>query len=245
MSNELTTIDARQLAEMAKADAALMPVTSGHHLSVRGGIMMYDGQPMGTNSLGCVVLDAVFENTYYTEPYDPDVPQSPRCYASARLQSELAPHPSMQNYPDYFKPQSATCGPCAWNAFKTAANGKGKACQNRVKLWLLPAAKFVDGQFEWFDKVEHYQRAEVATMRLPVTSVTNYKNYVNQLSATVHRPVQVVATGVTVVPDPKSQWKITFQHLANLPDEFAQILLARAATIKAAPFEGYQPPAEQ
>ena len=60
--------------------------------------------------------------------------------------------------------------------------------------------------------------AEVAALRPPVTSIKNYSNYVQTVAATLKRPPLAVITEVAVVPDPKTQFKVTFSMVKAIDD---------------------------
>jgi hypothetical protein len=157
------------------------------------------------NTLDAIVLGAMFENTYYDKPYQPDVIYPPACYAYSFTGEDMVPHEDIK------EPQNATCNGCWASKFKSAANGrKGKACGNRRKLALIPAYK----------DLADVTKAEVATMSLPVMSVPNWAMYVNKISSSNQRPPYGMITRITVKPDMKTQFKVYFEPVAELTDDF-------------------------
>jgi hypothetical protein len=71
--------------------------------------------------------------------------------------------------------------------------------------------------------------AEVAALRPPVTSIKNYSNYVQTIAATLKRPPLAVVTEIAVVPDAKTQFKVTFGMVKAIEDQAViQALIKRA-----------------
>jgi hypothetical protein len=73
------------------------------------------------------------------------------------------------------------------------------------------------------------EAAEVAALRPPVTSLKNYASYVQTIAATLKRPPLAVVTEISVVPDPKTQFKVVFTMVRSIDDtEVIQALIKRA-----------------
>lgn len=235
-------------AEQAEQYAAQHAVKGGAFLSTRGGVLSFGEEVMPGNQAPVIILDSVFENTYYQGKFDPDNVAAPICYAFGRGGDELAPHPSMQSAPDYFVPQSVECKTCPWNEYGSADKGRGKACQNRYRLTMIPAGYYQpkrgsrDFDLEIFTDPKHYQTADIAFLKLPVLSGKNYDKYVNQIASTLRRPPHGVITRVFLEPDAKAQYKAHFEMLEEVPNELAQIILARHDEAVRAPVQGYAPP---
>lgn len=107
--------------QMAKA-----PGQGGNFLSFKGATITFQKQPIG-QKLAIVALHPQFERAYYMGAYDPDNPRAPECYSF----DDIKPHEKSED------PQSPACANCKWNEFKTAENGKGKACKEVMRLALL------------------------------------------------------------------------------------------------------------
>ena len=250
---QITTYD-KVWAEQAERSAAQEQLVSGAVLSARGGTLQVGEEVLPGNQACVIVLDSVFENTYYEGKFDPDNPMPPVCYAFGRGvdgQEEMAPHESMQSDLSYFKPQHDSCKGCPKNEWGSADQGRGKACQNRRRLALIPAGYYQakrgsrDFDLQIFDDPKHFQTADIVMAKLPVMSVKNWSKYVNQIATNFHRPPHGVITRISLVPDPQSQFRFEFELIEELPDELAQVIMDRHdAAVKQA-FQGYKPPQER
>jgi hypothetical protein len=236
-------------AEMADRQAAQEKLVGGTFLSTRGGKLAFGDEQMPGNQVCAIILDAVFENTYYGQKFDPDNAAAPICYAFGRDDSsEMAPHPSMQADTNYFIPQSYDCKSCPNNVYGSADTGKGKACQNRRRLAIIPAGYYKpkrgsrDFDLELFDDPKHFETADIAYLKLPVLSVKEFSKYVNQLQATLHRPTPAVITRISLEPDEKAQYKVHFELVEGVPDSLFQIIMARHDQAVNAIIQGYQKP---
>ena len=244
---QLTTYE-KQWAEQAQAAVAQAPAQSGTFISTRGGILSFGEEELPGNQCAVIILDMVKEHTYYPEKFNPDVPASPICYAFARGDEEMAPHESMRADLTYFKPQSDTCMTCKHNEWGSADTGRGKACQNRERLALIPAGYYTpkkgsrDFDLELFNDPKHFEQADVAFIKLPVTSVAGWWKYVSQVSTAQRRPPHGVITRLFLEPDPKSQYKVHFEMIETVSDELAMIVMARHEKAVKAPMLGYSPP---
>ena len=246
-SRELTTFSPEYWREQSRAIAVSEPLGIMPTLSVRAGQLLYEGEPVVGNMALAVVIDSLRVNTYFDGVYDPDVPQAPRCYAISRDGEQMGPHTSMQEALHYFKPQSALCQDCPKNVWGSSDKGnrKGKACQNRRRLYLLAAGRWDGKQWQLFDTPAYYNKADIVQMSLPVTSVRAWSDYVHKLATTVQRPPFGVATRIAVTPHPKHQFHVNFDLFASLPDELAGPIVARRAALLAQPIQGFTPPADQ
>ena len=120
---------------------------------------------------------------------------------------------------------------CEWGSADT---GRGKAARETRRLALIPAGTFDRmGKFEAFDDVESFEAAGIGFMKLPVTSVKGYAAFVKQIAGALKRPPHGVFTRIKVVPDPNSQFKVTFEPLAQVPDEIMGVIMQRHEEAKA------------
>ena len=217
MSKNQIALFEDQLAKMAmetvKAEQAGLTAT---FLSTQGGALKYRGNVITDNKLACVILSAPVERLYYDSRYDPTKIVGPKCFAIASVATGMGPAPAVT------EPCNATCEGCPKNEWGSAANGgKGKACRETRRLLLIPA--------DSIGSVEAVEAAEIAALRPPVTSLKNYATYVQTVATTMKRPPLAVITEIAVVPDPKTQFKVTFTVVKAIDDmAVIQALMARA-----------------
>ena len=224
---------------------------SGSTISTRGGVFSVAGEPLGTR-ITVIVVDSWFANEYFPEDsvFDADNPIPPVCYAFGRSKGEMGPHPSMQVDLSYFTPQNATCQGCPKNEWGSASRGRGKACKNREKLAILPAGYYTPQrgrtppELNLYDTPDHFLKADIVTLALPVTSVENWSKYVTQVAAAQQRPPYAVYTEISIQPDQKSQYKLHFEFLDLCPDELFEPIIQRVDAFLQQPFAGHTPPSE-
>lgn len=252
MGNEIVNYD-ELYARRAQQATSGEQLRAGTFISTKGGVMKLGEEEMPGNQVCVVILDWVRENTLYAERFNPDSPMPPICYAFARGPKEeeaMGPHPSMQADLAYFKPQANDCRSCVHNAWGSAEKGRGKACQNRRRLSMIPAGIFMpkrgsrDFDLDLFDDPKHFETADPAFMKLPVTSVENWGKYVNQVGQMMSRSPDGVITRVFIEPHPKYQYTVNFELIEKVPNELVQIIMRRADLAQQQQIEGYMPPRE-
>lgn len=241
-------------AQEAQRAAESEPLSGGTWLSARGGQLMIGDQALPGNQAAVIVLDSIRENTYYGSRFDPNAPLPPVCYAIGRDADPLFPHTDMQKDLNYFKPQHVEngqvmgCDGCPLNEWGSAPQGRGKACQNRRRLTVIPAGYYVpkpgsrDFSLELFDDPAHFQKTEVAFCKLPVTSVSNWAKYVNQLAANIRRPPYGVVTRLHIEPHQQHQYEMCFELVDVVPDSLADVIMQRHDACVQMPLVGYQAP---
>lgn len=215
-----------EMAQQAAAAAAMEESTAGgQFFNIRGGILQFAGSPITNNEIHCIILGSVLTNIYYEGAYDPDNVQSPKCYAYATDAQELAPH---EKVVEAGNQQNDTCKGCEKNEFGSADTGKGKACQNTRRLALLPVGQIhpKTRELELYD-TETILKGTAGFMKLPVTSVKGYSNYVVSTFQTAKRAPHGVITLVKVVPDATSQFKVVFEPYDKVPNELMPGIMAK------------------
>lgn len=126
--------------------------------------------PNGQKTAGPItacILDFGTTHDYYAGVYDAKNPESPICFAIGTDPKNMTPHPTSPEL------QCDNCQSCPMNQFKSAANGKGKACKNGRNLALLPATD--DGQ-----DVDH--EADIWTMDVSPTALKAFDSFVGDLA---------------------------------------------------------------
>jgi len=181
-----------ELAKLANiATSTEAGVGGGSFIGTARGILKYQGAEVPNNELNVVVVDHVLENALYRGAYDPDNPQSPICFAFGRTEEEMKPHEAST------EPQSEDCASCPHNQWGSADVGRGKACKNIRRLALISEGD-----------LENVPAAEVAYLKIPVTSTKAWAGYVRQVAQNYQRPPLGVVTTIKLVDDDKSQFKV-------------------------------------
>jgi len=203
--NEIVTFES-ELAKLAEQSIAAENNTAGiSFITTSGGVMKYRDNPIASNSLEVVVLASPVERLYYTSRYDPANNAPPTCFAIGGTITGLKPSPLSET------PQAELCESCPKNQWGSSTNGgKGKACAEKRRLFLMTADSIVNPEL--------IAIGEVAALRIPVTSVKGFATYVQTVAATVKRPLAGVVTRVSLVPDAKTQFKIQFTFVKAIED---------------------------
>lgn len=195
----------QELARRAQVAKGLEDsVAVGNFLSVRGGQLTYQGNPIEGNKLKVVVLAHVLENKYYASKFDPNTPSSPVCYAFGTNDKDMRPHEKAEDK------QSEKCATCEHNEWGSSSRGRGKSCKNSRRLALLHA--------DSLKKPSEITEGTVVYLELPVTSVKGWAGYVQGLANVKKRPPASVITEISVVPDPKTQFKVGFKLVEDIND---------------------------
>lgn len=111
-----------------------------------------------------VIVDFVAKKAWYEGDYDKDDVVPPNCFALG-----FVPHDALEaseNSPDL--QHNDGCKTCPKNAFKSAANGKGKACKDSYILALLPP--------------DAEEGAALVTLSLSATAIKPFEKYVRDLA---------------------------------------------------------------
>lgn len=217
-----------ELAKQAEIAAGMEANSGGgQFFSVQAGLLSWQDAPLPDNQMAVIILDGIMENVFYEGPYDPDNPQSPVCFAFGRDEKLIRPHQVVVDAHNEQCGMSGLCDGCEMNEWGSADVGRGKACKNVRRLAMIPAGTLKDGKFVLNDDEEHYASTAIGFMKLPVTSVKGYASFVKQVAGALRRPPHGIITKVKVVPDPKSQFKVLFEPIMNVPDDLMGIVMSR------------------
>lgn len=193
----------RLAALASKAVEQEAHVGGGSFISTKGGHFGFNGGIVPGDKMNVIVLDHVSENCFYDGArYDADNPSSPVCFSFFRSDDEAVPHEKSET------PQCDDCKSCPQNVFGSADTGKGKACKNIRRLALITE-----------DGMEDIANATITFLKVPVTSVANWAGYVNSLNTSMKLPPVGVITEMSIVPDPKTQFKLKFRCVEKIEDE--------------------------
>jgi len=195
----------------------------GAFFSTKGGQLSWQDSSIPNNKMAVIIIDYIFETVYYEGRYDPDIPQSPTAFAFGREETEMRWHENSD--PEFAGKLCSESEVCKWGSADT---GKGKAARETRRLAMIPAGQFNrDGSVELFDDPDHYKKAEIGFMRLPVTSVKGFGSFVKQIAGALKRPPFAIVTIVSVVPDPKTQFKVVFEAFEKVSDEIIGAIMER------------------
>jgi hypothetical protein len=215
------------LAKRAEAAKAMAQSVGGGGKAIKtaGGRFSIDGSPAGS-VLNVVLLDSILEHAWYGEDgaYDPENPKTPECFALGTNEKKLAPHEDSPN------PQAATCAECPWNKFGSAERGKGKANKNIVRMLVLSE-----------DDLEDIADGEARILKVPVTSVKNWRGYVNGITDVKKSDPIKVLTEITLVPHPKWQFEMKFRQIGEVDGELIGELIDKSNSMQADLWQPYKP----
>lgn len=223
-SRALVPWEAEMAAAAQKAAKAEKPVGLFKSISTKGGFLMIDEQPVPGNEIDVVVIGAVHENQYFDGPYDPNTPQTPVCYAFSdpdldEPEDAMAPHEKAR---DKQGDDNGLCANCWANQMASAQQGQGKACKNVRRLAVVTS--------DSIESAEALDAAEVRVLKVPVMSVKGWAAYLRtKLAEEIQRPYWGVVTRIKLVPDPKSQFRVTFSfvELVNFDQELYDAMQRR------------------
>lgn len=214
--------------EMAKAADVAAGMTAdlggGKFISTRGGVLSIDGAPVPGNKLGAIVLAFVRENAMYEGEFDADNPTSPTCFAFGQDPATMTPHKVAV---DAGTAQKGPCSSCPMNVFGSADKGRGKACKNIVRMALIAAGQFNGEKFKLIDDEDYYRKGDVRFLKTSVTSTAGFGAYVKQIKDAAKTHPMAFVTKISLVPDPKSQYKLTFEPLQQIPKSIGAAIVAR------------------
>lgn len=142
--------------------------------------------------IDCIVLDFVAFNRYYPSAYDENQIVPPDCFAIGFEPSGLI---ASDNSPNK---QCGSCAGCALNQFKSAPNGKGKACSNTRLL-----AVIIPPDPENIAVGDDLSDLPIYTISVSPTAITSFDSHVNKVANAFRKPVRTVITRITFAQDSK------------------------------------------
>ncbi len=135
-------------------------------------------------SLDVVIVAFTNTNTLYPSAYQPGKVEPPTCYAIGQIASAMAPRANS------LSPQHSDCATCPKNQFKSAPNGKGKACRNARRMAALLVRPGVP-----------IQNNQMITIEAPPSSLKAFDRYVSRLASSANCLPVAVITRISLVPD--------------------------------------------
>ncbi len=204
-----------RVAALAKDVAATEKPSGSSYISFKGGRLSLGENYVPGDKILCVILDHVWEYTFFPNAYDPLKPVSPVCYAYGRKEDEMTVAGE--------EPQSDSCAGCPRNEWGSdLKGGRGKACKNSRKLAIIHADS-LKGDIA---------KAEVVQARIPVTSVKNFSKFATDVANVLHVPPFGVICELSVTPNPTSQFQVNFRVVEKIEnDTLLQSLYERHLTM--------------
>lgn len=205
-----------ELAALAKQGVTAERSSAGTaFLSTKGGILSYRDQPIAGNELEVVVLASPVERLYYASRYDPTKIVGPACFSLSTTATGMKPNATSP------EPQHDMCSGCPKDQWGSASNGgRGKACSEKRRLLIMTADSVTSA--------DNVGIAEVAALRIPVTSVKGYATYLQTVATATARPLTGVITKIALVPDPKTQFRLQFSFVKAIDDlDIVRALISR------------------
>lgn len=235
--------------EQVQGDVANVAQTeraSSSSIGLQSGILTYQGTPVPGNKLRVIILDAAYERTYYEGAFDRNNIRTPVCFAI----KEATMKEGKMGYHDVVpsslatKPQHETCEGCPqdkWgsNIRNDGTKSRGKACQERRRLLLIPAREDKDMT------IEGILGAEVATLKTPVTSTGIYASFAQSCASLMNRPPYGVITELGTEPNLKNQFNLTFKAITTVVDDLMPALLKKREMSKSILLREYEPQTEE
>lgn len=201
-------------ADAAKSAKMEESTATGGFFSIRAGVLSWNDAPVENNQMAVIVVDSLLENVAYETEFDDDNPSPPRCFAFGRDAETMVPHKTVV---EHGQEVNDKCTGCEYNKYGTADKGRGKKCRNIRRLAMIPAGK-LDANGKFTQDKDGFDSSTMGFMKIPVTSTTAFAAYVKQLKASLNRPPYGVFTKVKVVPDAKTQIKVTFEPIGLVPN---------------------------
>ena len=143
------------------------------------------------DEIDCIVVDFVARNMFYSSPYSEDQIVPPYCFAIGLEPTGLCPS---DNSPDK---QCASCAGCWANQFKSAQNGKGKACSNTRLLAIVPLPPGGLGANDDLNDLQMF------TINVSPTAITSFDTHVSKVASTFRKPIRTVVTRISFAQDSK------------------------------------------
>lgn len=203
------TVWEKRMAEAAERQKQTeKPMAGFLQITTGSGILSVDGNEVKDNFLDLIILVSAYENAFYGgEAYDANNPKPPVCYAFGDIEAD-DPEEGMAPG-EVADKQADSCADCENNIMGSSDTGKGKACKNIRRLAVITA--------DSIESEEKLATAEIRLVKVPVTSVKNWSNYVrNTLTDELNRPYWAVVTRLALVRDKKTQFKMTFEYQESI-----------------------------
>lgn len=140
-----------------------MSAPAGNRIAVTQDKKFKDANGDKHDEIHGVIVDFVAKKAFYQNSFDKEDVVPPNCFAIGFVQhNSLEPS---ENSPDQ---QHDACATCPKNAFKSADNGKGKACKDSYIVALLPP--------------DADENTPLMTLSISATGIKPFEKYVRDLA---------------------------------------------------------------
>jgi hypothetical protein len=130
-STEVVNYREQLRRELAEVNNRVAP-PSGRTISTKGKMFTLPDGSQAAGPLSVIILDWRAVNMYYTGAYNPNDPQTPKCWSIGSVIDDMVPS---SNAPER---KHEDCKSCPMNQWGSAPGGsKGKACKNTRRLALV------------------------------------------------------------------------------------------------------------
>lgn len=196
---ETASTDIADIREQIANDIAKMrervEAPSSNKIGLKNKQFSIPGKDPQAGPITGVIIDFTTKHVLYRDSFNEQNPSPAICWAIGNNIKTLAPSPMAS------EPQSTDCASCPKNQYGTASNGKGKACQNRRVLAVLPP----DGNHE----------TPLLTIEVSPGGLKNFDDYIWKLGSEGKTPVTVV-TEISMDPS-VSYSKLMFKEVGENP----------------------------
>jgi hypothetical protein len=197
-----------QFANEVAALQKRISAPSGDRITVTQGKTFKLPNGLEVDELECIIVDFAAANFYYDTTFDRNNIVPPKCFAIGLEPAGLVPS---GNSPES---QCASCAGCWANQFKSAANGRGKACSNTRLLGILP--------------LDADQDTPIQILKVSSTGLKSFDGHVATVASKYGVPVRGVSTKVTFSDDEWASLRFNVIEKLSVKDP----LLAVAQSVK-------------
>lgn len=226
---EIVDWEAQMAAEAKLATEAEKLTGGGKFFTMRAGILSFNDTPLPGNQMAVIVLDSIYETLYYDSPFDPDNPKGPTAFALGRDKDELTWNEEY-SAPEFAGKLCSESEVCEWGSAET---GRGKAAKEIRRLAVIPAGSYKSlgkgkgYELELFDEEDLFAKSDIAYLKVPTMSVNGWSKFVHSVAEEFSRPPHGMFIRVSVEPDPRSQFRVEFEVLEEIPGELLGVITKR------------------
>lgn len=198
---------ANEVAELQKRISA----PSGDRISVTQAKTFKLPNGLEVDEIECVIVDFIAANYYYSKQFDRNNIIPPECFAMGLEPAGLVPS---DNSPDK---QCEACAGCWANQFKSAPNGRGKACSNTRLLAVLPLDATMD--------------SVPMVLKVSSTGLKSFDGHVATVAQKYGVPIRGVSTKITMSDDEWSSLRFSVIERLTPKDELLAVAQAAKANV--------------